>query len=143
MRPDYVPILEADIERPVVGYYKRRYREMDREGQALVRKMNGMGYRSWEDRLFLGPWGRTLWIEFKRPGEKATPLQANHHQQMYRMGHMSHVVDNVTVGKRLIDALFCDTCAACTGLKGWYYNIELCDECASPDALDFELVEIK
>lgn len=142
MRPDYLPILEKDIEQPVVNYYKSQYRKLDREGQPLVRKMNGAGYRSWEDRLFIGPWGRVLWIEFKRPGEKASPLQANHHAQMHRMGHKSNVVDNVSVGKRLVDALFCDLCARHSGLKGWFYNIELCDECSSPDALDFELVEV-
>jgi hypothetical protein len=40
-------------------------------------KMNGMGKRSWPDRMFLIPGGCPFFIEFKSPGEEPTLLQAN------------------------------------------------------------------
>lgn len=36
------------------------------------RKMNGLGYRSWPDRLVLGPKKFLWWVEFKRPAGKGT-----------------------------------------------------------------------
>jgi hypothetical protein len=141
-KANYLPTLESEIEHPVVTYYRKKYREYDKTGQPLVRKMNGMGYRSWCDRLFLGPWGRTLWIEFKAPDKKPSDLQTNHHVQLRAMGHTPNVVDKVEDGKRLIDALFCDTCPKCEGLSGWFYNIELCDDHARCDILEFELVQV-
>ena len=41
----------------------------------LVRKMNGLGYRDWPDRLVVGPKGFTLWVEFKREKQSLSPGQ--------------------------------------------------------------------
>lgn len=146
MRANYLPILEKDIEDPVVLYYKKLYKQLHPMKGALVRKMNGQGYRSWSDRLFLGPWGRILWVEFKKPGEKPTELQLIHHQDMKNMGHQVLVVDNVLIGKRLIEALFGDVCAACgQSIPGLYYYIELCNLCQAMydvNTMDWDLVEV-
>jgi hypothetical protein len=46
----------------------------------LSRKMNGLGHRSWPDRLFIQPptligGGDDFWVEFKRPDVDVTPDQ--------------------------------------------------------------------
>ena len=90
-------VLEKTIEAAVVNYAKKK--------GCLVRKMNGLGARSWPDRLFLGPSGRCCWIEFKTPNGKLTPLQGQLHEKMFAMGHKIYVVRDVAFGKKLIDAL--------------------------------------
>lgn len=59
------------------------------------RKMNGMGFADWPDRVYLTKSGKTLWIEFKRFGEGPTPNQAELHKWMREHGHTVKVVDRV------------------------------------------------
>ena len=59
----------------------------------ITRKMNGLGFRSWPDRLIIGN-GFAFWIEFKRPGEEPTPLQRKLHDQLGRMSQTVYVFDN-------------------------------------------------
>ncbi len=89
--------LEKVIEKTVVRYAQSR--------GCIVRKLNGMGARSWPDRMFLGPHGRVLFIEFKREGGEATKLQHHFHTQMSILGHLVAVIDDVEVGKALIELL--------------------------------------
>jgi hypothetical protein len=91
-------VLEKTIERNVVNYALKK-------GIESV-KLNGMGKRSHPDRMFLGPRGRVLFIEFKKPGEEPTPLQKHLHKKWKRLGHKVYVVDNVTIGRELIDQLY-------------------------------------
>lgn len=93
----YTPILERNIEAPVCAYANKR--------GCLTRKMNGLGNRSWPDRLIISPNGRVAWIEFKKPGGEATPLQAAFHRKLRDMGHHPIVVDDVAYGKQVIDEL--------------------------------------
>ncbi len=58
---------EASIEQKVVDWAKER--------GCRSRKMNGLGFRSWPDRLFVIPGRGTAWVEFKRPGEQPTEQQ--------------------------------------------------------------------
>lgn len=87
-----MPILEKDIEGAVV----------------LFAKLNGFlcpkvqfAEAGWPDRLFLSPTGHTIFIEFKRPGEKPVPLQT------YRIEELR---------KRGIPAFWCDSTAAGIGI---------------------------
>ena len=74
-------ILEVrDVENPVVRWWKSL-------GLLPSRKMNGLGYRSWPDRIFPIPGGRPFWIEFKKPGAEPTPLQENFHKLMREQGY--------------------------------------------------------
>jgi hypothetical protein len=65
----------------------------------VSRKMNGFGFRSWPDRLFLPPevpLGRRssasrFWVEFKRPGEDATAEQARIHKSLRLRGESVYV----------------------------------------------------
>lgn len=67
------------------------------------RKMNGLGFRSWPDRLFIPPRvkkqmvntrGRRFWVEFKRPGEEPTPDQARQISELRERGETVYVLDN-------------------------------------------------
>lgn len=63
------------------------------------RKMNGLGFRSWPDRLFLppkspiriggrrrAPLGRRFWVEFKKPGEESTEDQTRMQNDLRERG---------------------------------------------------------
>lgn len=41
----------------------------------VSKKMNGLGDRSFPDRMILMPDGKPIFIEFKRPGKEPTPKQ--------------------------------------------------------------------
>lgn len=73
---------------------------------ALSRKMNGLGFVSWPDRVFTQPpWClNTLtpsvwWVEFKRPGEPLTPLQRSTHRKLKRCRCDVSVFDDVELFK--------------------------------------------
>lgn len=82
--------LEKSVEDRCVRYVKLR--------GWLVRKMNGLGYRAWPDRLFIPPRlsrvKRPLWVEFKRVGEKPTVLQDQIHKLLRARGERVEVIDN-------------------------------------------------
>lgn len=85
--------LERDLEARCVRVAKAR-------GFAS-RKMNGLGFAAWPDRLFLPPktawpWlaGKRFWVEFKREGEDPTRLQAHLHDDLRARGETVFVIDN-------------------------------------------------
>lgn len=48
------------------------------------------------DRLFLGPEGVSIWMEFKRPKSgRASVLQDRTLAKLREMGHSSYLIDNV------------------------------------------------
>ena len=55
-----MPVLEKDIEKAIVKKAKAL--------GCLALKINGLGQRSWPDRLFIRPDGVVIWMEIKRPG---------------------------------------------------------------------------
>ena len=57
-------------------------------------KLVVQGYPGVPDRLMLSP-GRVVFIEFKAPGKKPTPLQAAWHSRLRALGFEVHVIDNV------------------------------------------------
>jgi hypothetical protein len=67
-----------------------------------VLKLNTMGNRSWPDRCFWIPGGKPLIIEFKKPGEKPTPLQRDTIDYLIRIGYDVHVIDTKEQGIALI-----------------------------------------
>lgn len=82
----------------------------------LTRKMNGLGFNSWEDRLCLPPARYAdvpvppLWVELKRPGEEPTPLQRAHHREMRRRGQVTRVVHTFEEFKTTLAAHLHDYC---------------------------------
>lgn len=60
-----------------------------------IRKMNGMGFRAWPDRLIIGPKKFVMWIEFKRPEiGKVSEGQEIQFSEMTDMGHKVYVFDD-------------------------------------------------
>lgn len=83
------------VEKPVLDWCKRH--------GVLQRKMNGLGFRGWPDRMFLIDKVLTLFIEFKVPGGHCTELQLHIHKQLQELGYPVHVFDNAK------DAITCLT----------------------------------
>lgn len=66
-----MPILK-DSEAKIEAWVVRQ--AWDQLGVPSI-KLNVKGDTGWPDRLFLLPGGRTLWIEFKSPGNDLEPRQ--------------------------------------------------------------------
>jgi hypothetical protein len=80
--------LERDLEDAAVRYAHQ-------ELGFTSRKMNGLGFRAWPDRLFIWPKGnRQEYVEFKKVGEEPTVLQLQMHRLLRARGCVVHVVDN-------------------------------------------------
>lgn len=106
-------ILESNVEGRSVRHAKER--------GWTSRKMNGLGFRSWPDRLFLPPRGTTrdreaagysvaslrhpFWVEFKRPGKEPTPDQARLHRDLRARGEVVHVCDSFESFRKVFDAI--------------------------------------
>ena len=64
-------------------------------------KLVVQGYPGVPDRLMLSAGGRVVFIEFKAPGKKPTPLQAAWHAKLRALGFEVHVIDNVLAFERI------------------------------------------
>ncbi len=87
---------EKDIEDAVCRYAREKYR-------AIAYKFTSPQRRNVPDRLFCFFNGRTMFIEFKAPGKKATEGQMREIERLRGRGHAVHVCDDVEAGKRLVD----------------------------------------
>jgi hypothetical protein len=67
-------------------------------------KMNIQGRRGWPDRMILWEGGNKVFIEFKRPGEDARPLQEYVHEKLKRMGFKVRVYDNADAALEWVKA---------------------------------------
>ena len=106
---------KRELEESVESYLVRRVREMGGE----VRKVQWVGRKNAPDRVVMMPdgrvlagdsigYGRTIWVELKRPGHAAKfPSNAHErqqheeHEKMRRMGQLVYVIDS----KDAVDAL--------------------------------------
>jgi hypothetical protein len=88
-------MLERHIEQRVVKWARQHMR---------VKKMNGLGDRSWPDRMFMIPGGKPFFIEFKRPGNKPTPLQEHTIRGLKEHGYDVEVHDDSDQAIRAIRA---------------------------------------
>lgn len=84
------------------------------------RKMNGLGFRDWPDRLFIPPpfknfrstygfgasrvlpKGERFWVEFKRKGKEPTPSQWKRINDLRARGECVNVIDNVEIFKEVL-----------------------------------------
>lgn len=82
------------------------------------RKMNGLGFRDWPDRLFIRPprktgtrqsprrgvlYQRPVWAEFKKRGKEATPNQVLLHEFLRSCGEDVRVIDTKEAFMALLD----------------------------------------
>jgi hypothetical protein len=79
-------VLEKDIEKAFVDAL--------RPMGLIVLKFNLQGNTGWPDRLIIGPDGKTVWVELKRPGEEPTKLQRYRHSQLRERNHEVGVFDD-------------------------------------------------
>ena len=93
-------MLEKDVEEDVKKYAEKR--------GCMTIKLNGEMNRGKPDRLFFYK-GRTLVIEFKKPGGKATELQQSWLTKFEANGFTTHVVDRIGDGKTYIDQFIART----------------------------------
>ena len=89
--------LERDVESKVVKF------AVQHGFEAL--KLNGEGHRGWPDRLFLYNGERTLFIEFKRRGEKPRKLQDYIRTRLQKKGYRVEVVDSSKEGIRILQEI--------------------------------------
>lgn len=90
-------MLERDIEAKVCDYAKQR--------GLLVYKFTSPARAAVPDRMFITPSGTVFFCEFKASGKKATAPQKREHERLRGHGVSVYVVDNVTIGKGIIDLL--------------------------------------
>jgi hypothetical protein len=98
-------------ESVVEAYLVRRLQELRREYpkyRALVKKIGGMGWRGWTDRIVLFAGGCVHWIELKRPKNgRFEPLQLRRHALLRKMGFCVRVINT----KRQVDQYIRDIMA--------------------------------
>ena len=82
-------IREDEIELSVVAWAE--------DNGWLARKMQYIGRAGCPDHIFVG-YGRTIWIEFKKPDEEPDPKQAREHRRFRAAGVTVFVIDNVRDG---------------------------------------------
>lgn len=85
---------EIGIEMPVV-------KAAEKAGY-FVRKVSWVGRRSAPDRVFSRRDRGTVWIEFKRPGERPTTAQSLEHERMRSAGMEVHYCDSIDDAMRLL-----------------------------------------
>jgi len=89
-------ILETDLEKSCLKWVWENY-------SIKSRKVNGLGFRGWPDRLFPLPNERVLWCEFKRPGHKKelTAGQKLIHRLLRKWQQRVEVADNFEAFKQI------------------------------------------
>lgn len=84
---------ESKIEKDVCKYAQSK--------GCYVRKFTGRA--GVPDHYFLTPNGFSFFLEFKRPGEKPTPLQDREIREIRKRKGAATWIDNVEDGKKLVD----------------------------------------
>lgn len=64
-------------------------------------RINVTGRKGWPDYGYVYK-GRICFIEFKKPGERPTPLQLYVHDALIKQGCFVYVVDDIDEGKMLL-----------------------------------------
>ena len=90
-------MLEKQIEEKVGTYAK--------EQGFLVYKFTSPQRAAVPDRLYINPRGFMFFVEFKREGMKPTPAQQREHERLRDQGVMVYVIDNVVMGKFMVDKM--------------------------------------
>lgn len=72
----------------------------EHEGCLLVKLHHGVA--GMPDRLLLRPWRKDVFVEFKRPGEKPTKIQAYWHDTLRKMGKQVEVTTTLYGFRKLL-----------------------------------------
>lgn len=88
-------VLESEIENQVVRWAQKN--------DFLTPKVKFVE-AGWMDRLFISPYGHTIFIEFKRPGQKPDNLQCYRANELIRRRVPTFWVDSALEGIRILQA---------------------------------------
>lgn len=88
-------MLEKHIEKKVKDYA--------RKSGWLVYKFTSPGHRSVPDDIFMKD-GDMFFIEFKAPGKKPTPKQADEAEKIRNNGFNVYIIDNIGEGYNIVDS---------------------------------------
>jgi hypothetical protein len=88
-------MLEKQIEKKVADYAKTK--------GYLEEKFYPKYKKGFPDRLFMNPWGVTIYIEFKALNKKPSEIQDIVIKKLLKQNCLVFVVDNVDIGKKIID----------------------------------------
>ena len=91
------PLLEKDIEGNNRNYAKKL--------GVTFEKFTSPSKRSVPDDILTFKHGLVVFIEYKAPGKKPTPKQWIDHTRRRAMNCLVYVVDDFTVGRKLMDRL--------------------------------------
>lgn len=91
-------MLEKTIERYIVKYAKDK--------GLLSYKFRSPSNRGVPDRIFITPYGLTIYIEFKQEGKSLSKLQQSTYNKFKERNCNIHVVDSIEKGKIIIDKYF-------------------------------------
>ena len=93
------------LEKEVEAHLVRRVRELGGE----CRKVQWIGRHGAPDRLVMLPKEAyvddahsCIWVELKRPGQKAKPHQQREHERMREMGQRVVVIDSIDAVEELL-----------------------------------------
>jgi hypothetical protein len=90
-------MLEKQIEAKVCEYAKSK--------NVLAYKFTSPNRMAVPDRMFVASNGRIWFVEFKREGQKPTEAQLREHYRLRNHNVIVFVIDNITEGKSMIDAM--------------------------------------
>lgn len=88
-----MPILKPR-KAPLESQIEKKFIDLCTAGGFRTRKMNGLGFRDWPDRLILGPNRFFCWVELKRPGEVPTAKQELMHDMLVSLDNLVIVSDS-------------------------------------------------
>jgi hypothetical protein len=100
-------VRDADLRESVVeAYLVSQLKLLRRFGiRTRVKKIGGVGWRGWPDRMVLFTGGVVHWIELKRPvGSKFEPLQLRMHRELRGLDFNVYVMYT----KAMVDAYIAD-----------------------------------
>jgi hypothetical protein len=86
---------ETDIENKFVTWAT--------DHELMPVKLNLAGRRGMPDRMILGHQGKMIFIEFKRPGERARKLQLHNHKILAERGFKVFIVESFVDAKSLCE----------------------------------------
>jgi hypothetical protein len=90
-------MVESQIENRFVSEVKKR--------KALCLKFISPGFMGVPDRIVLAYPGRIWFVELKRPGKVARPLQEWVHKQLRNLGFKVYVIDSYETIKNFTDEM--------------------------------------
>lgn len=88
---------ESDIEDAFVGGIKLL--------GGIPYKFTSPGRRGVPDRIAVMPFGLTVYVELKAPGQKPDPHQLREHERLRSRGHKVYVIDSLEGVKQLLKEL--------------------------------------